>query len=82
MDHLGLWRERIVAAVPETHDLAARKSICWNDIASVQGLVARNDPGPELAAQVEMNIAFRIDRSRIVWHDVDLEDSRESCRRR
>lgn len=44
---LPLWTERVVAALPETHPLAARSVLQWVDLAEGPLLVNRRIPGPE-----------------------------------
>ncbi|WP_336810166.1 LysR family transcriptional regulator [Bosea sp. MMO-172] len=45
---LGLWSERIVAALPAEHPLAMRSTIGWRDLVSTPILLPEEGPGPEL----------------------------------
>lgn len=41
------WSERLLAALPEGHSLAARERIYWPDLARERFLLMERDPGPE-----------------------------------
>lgn len=42
-----LWSERHLVVMPETHPLAARERIHWQDLAGERFLLTERDPGPE-----------------------------------
>jgi DNA-binding transcriptional LysR family regulator len=45
---LPLWSERILVALPEGHQLAAKKSTYWTDLRNETVLLSQYDPGREL----------------------------------
>ncbi|ETI60516.1 LysR family transcriptional regulator [Sphingobium sp. C100] len=42
-----LWSERHLVVMPETHPLASRECIHWQDLAGERFLLTKRDPGPE-----------------------------------
>lgn len=42
-----LWSERHLVVMPETHPLASRERIHWQDLAGERFLLTERDPGPE-----------------------------------
>lgn len=42
-----LWSERHLVVLPETHPLAHREQIYWQDLAGERFLLTERDPGPE-----------------------------------
>ncbi|MEW9854635.1 LysR substrate-binding domain-containing protein [Novosphingobium rhizovicinum] len=42
-----LWSERHLVVMPDTHPLASRESIHWQDLAGDRFLLTERDPGPE-----------------------------------
>lgn len=43
-----LWTERVFVALPKKHDLAAKRTLSWNDLRGRQFIVSESDPGPEI----------------------------------
>lgn len=44
---IELWKERILVAMPPSHQLAGKKSLTWNDLRKERIILGR-DPGPDL----------------------------------
>ena len=45
---LGLWGERVIAALHENHPLGANPRASWADLANEKFLLPQRGPGPEL----------------------------------
>lgn len=73
MDRLDLWRERVVVALPEAHELCSRNVVQWHELNNSQCLLTRRDPGPELADQINVRSRSRSNLPIIVRHDVCSE---------
>lgn len=43
-----LWNERVFCILPDSHQLAARRSIDWSDLRDELFIVSREEPGPEI----------------------------------
>ena len=43
----SLWSERVLVALPDTHELAARDHVLWFDLKHETFLLPTSDPGPE-----------------------------------
>lgn len=67
---LPLWRERVFAAVPDDHPLAARDAISWIDLRGEMMLLSSYDPGREFENLLTSKLASAADRPRIARHDV------------
>jgi DNA-binding transcriptional LysR family regulator len=65
-----LWSERIVAALPEDHPLAARDWLQWFDLKDERILLSRRDPGRELQDLIIGKTTSPGIRPKIVRHDV------------
>lgn len=46
-DVIPLWREKVLVAVPESHSLASKANVTWDDLRKEKIRLGR-DPGPEL----------------------------------
>lgn len=44
----SFWSERVLVAMPKTHELAAREHVMWSDLKNETFLLPANDPGPEM----------------------------------
>lgn len=44
----GLWNERVMAALPADHALAASEAVHWTDLRRERFLLPAADPGPEI----------------------------------
>ena len=69
---MSLWSERIFAAAPEGHALAAREPVHWIDLRKQKILLSRRDPGPELHDLLIAKAALPGDRPKIVRHRAGL----------
>lgn len=69
---LALWSERIVAAIPESHPLAAQEFINWSELKGEPLLLPQRGPGPEFLRLLSSKIGH-VDITRIVHHDVALD---------
>jgi DNA-binding transcriptional LysR family regulator len=67
---MPLWSERIVAALPEGHRLAASKTIAWTDLRGETLLLNLHDPGDEFQDLVVAKLASPEDRPKILRLDV------------
>lgn len=47
-EHLSLWSERILVALPSSHPLAERSFVYWTDLKTERFLISQRDPGPEI----------------------------------
>lgn len=47
-EHVSLWSERIVVALPQYHALAEREFVYWTDLKKEQFIISQRDPGPEI----------------------------------
>jgi DNA-binding transcriptional LysR family regulator len=65
-----LWSERIVAALPEEHRLAASETITWTDLRGETLLLNQHDPGTEFQDLVVAKLASPEDRPKILRHNV------------
>jgi len=70
---LPLWAERIVVALPRTHQLAAQETVYWNDLKGEHFLLSSRDPGPEFEDLLVAKLAAPGDRPAIVRHNVSRE---------
>lgn len=46
--NMGLWSERVMVVLPETHPLAQRDFVYWTDLKSERFVMSQRDPGPEI----------------------------------
>jgi DNA-binding transcriptional LysR family regulator len=46
--HKSFWSERILAALPEAHPLAARDIVLWTDLRLERFILPAGDPGPDI----------------------------------
>jgi DNA-binding transcriptional LysR family regulator len=60
-----LWSERILVALPETHELASRNSIYWTDLRAVTILLTHCDHGRELEYLLMTKLVSPSDRPKI-----------------
>jgi DNA-binding transcriptional LysR family regulator len=67
---MPLWSERIVAALPEGHRLAANERLFWTDLRAETVLLSEYDPGCELEALLISKLVSPDDRPKIERHDV------------
>jgi DNA-binding transcriptional LysR family regulator len=65
-----LWSERIMAALPHDHPLAAREIIYWTDLKNETVLLSQYDPGRELENRLNAKVIAAAERPRIERHDV------------
>lgn len=69
---LPLWTERVVAALPKDHPLAAYPVLRWGDLAGECLIVNRRDPGPEFQRLLAARLApGKLDH--VVEHDVESD---------
>lgn len=54
-----IWREPLVAALPDSHSLAAQKCVTWVDLAEETFLVRPGGPGPQVHDHILMRLAGR-----------------------
>jgi DNA-binding transcriptional LysR family regulator len=67
---MSLWSDRIMVAVPESHQLGAKEAVYWIDLKDERLLLSWRDPGPELQDLLVAKLASPGDRPNIVRHDV------------
>jgi DNA-binding transcriptional LysR family regulator len=70
---MGLWSERILVALPETHLLATRDVVLWSDLKDETFLIARHDPGPDFHDVLVAKLGAPGDRPEVAEHDVSIE---------
>jgi DNA-binding transcriptional LysR family regulator len=66
---MPLWSERILAALPESHALAAQDVVYWTDLQNQTVLLSQYDPGRELEGLMTTKLTSTGDRLRIERHD-------------
>jgi len=67
---LPLWRERILAALPETHPLTTRDVVLWTELRNQKVLLSHYDPGHEIEDVLVSKLLLPGDRPQIERHDV------------
>ena len=73
IETLPLWAERIIIALPRTHQLVDRAIVYWNDLKGEHFLLSSRDPGPEFEDLLVAKLAAPGDRPAIVRHNVSRE---------
>ncbi len=69
-----LWTERILAALPEAHPLAAGKIVHWTDLKDETFLLSDHNPGPELRDVLVSKLAPLGGQPKFVIHNVSQEN--------
>lgn len=69
-----LWTERIMAALPEAHPLAASKMVHWTDLKDETLLLSESDPGPELQNIIVSKLSAFEDGPNIRLHRMSQEN--------
>lgn len=72
--HMSLWSDRIMAALPKDHPLAAQDFVCWTDLKNKQFLMSRRDPGPEIQDLLLTKLTSPGDRPRVKRINAKRED--------
>lgn len=67
---LPLWRERILAALPENHPLTTRDVVLWTELRNHKVLLSHDDPGHELEDVLISKLLLPDDRPQIEHHHV------------
>ena len=52
-----LWHERVAVALSQSHPLAVRQTIAWEELANERFIVSRVDPGPEIQDYIIRGLA-------------------------
>ncbi len=73
-DVIPLWREKVLAAMPESHRLASKHELTWDDLRKEQIFLGR-DPGPELRDHVIAKLKASGDIPSIQQFDVGRDFS-------
>jgi DNA-binding transcriptional LysR family regulator len=47
-----VWSERVLVALPESHELAERDHLYWTDVRGQRFVLSKQDPGPDLGAML------------------------------
>src|SRR5260221_8390754 len=68
-DVIPLWREKVLVAMPESHSLANKANVTWNDLRKEQIRLGR-DSGPELRDHLIAKLRASGDVPSIVRSDV------------
>lgn len=71
---MPLWSERIVAAVPESHSLAAKPFVYWRELKAEPLLLTRRDPGSDIMDMLTARLAAPGDRPRVTSYDISGEN--------
>ncbi len=53
----ALWSERVMAVLPQMHSIAAKERIYWSDLRRERFVIARQDPGLDLANLVTARLS-------------------------
>ena len=72
--HMRLWSERIMAAFPKDHPLAARDFVYWTDLKNERFLMSRRDPGPEIQDVLINKLTSPGDRPIVKLVNAERED--------
>jgi DNA-binding transcriptional LysR family regulator len=67
---MRLWSERVLAALPQDHALAARETLYWTDLRGETVLLSHYDPGREFEDLLVSKLVVPEDRPIIQRHDV------------
>jgi len=70
---MALWSERILIALPETHQLAAKDVLNWGDLKRERFVLSTRDPGPEIEAILIAKLVTPGESLDIDHHDVNAE---------
>ncbi|GIK49153.1 MAG: LysR family transcriptional regulator [Alphaproteobacteria bacterium] len=70
LDSAPAWFDRIVAALPPKHPLAARETIAWTDLAGEALIFSSRDPGPQLEAHLHNKLPATDMTKHIMRHTV------------
>jgi DNA-binding transcriptional LysR family regulator len=68
-DVIPLWREKVLVAVPESHSLASKANVTWEDLRKEKIRLGR-DPGPELRDHLISKLNASGDIPSIIRSDV------------
>lgn len=71
---MGLWSERIMVALPESHRLAGNNIVYWTDLKDETFLFSERDPGPEIQDILLAKLAAPGERPKVISHDVSREN--------
>ena len=69
-----LWRERIFAVLPDSHSLAIKSELSWEDIRSETFILSSNGSGPDILDLLVRKIGQMGFRPRIEVHHVAREN--------
>ncbi|MEA3390681.1 MAG: LysR family transcriptional regulator [Pseudomonadota bacterium] len=69
-----LWSERVMLVLPEGHALAEKERIYWTDVRGERFIVARQDPGVDLADMLMARLGEPGVRPDVVTHDVTRDN--------
>ena len=67
---MPLRSERVLVALPEGHQQAAKKAIYWTDLRNETVLLSHYDPGREIEDLLLAKLISTADRPKIERHDV------------
>jgi DNA-binding transcriptional LysR family regulator len=73
-DTMTLWSERMMAAIPDFHALAARQRISWNDLNGERILLSREDHSPEMLHHLRATFDIRGQGPILVPRDLRREN--------
>ncbi|GFE93850.1 LysR family transcriptional regulator [Acetobacter persici] len=65
-----LWSDRIVAALPAGHPLAARQELSWTDLIHQMFLIGRDNAGQDFEALIQRKLGETGIRPKIRRHDI------------
>lgn len=71
---MPLWSERIIVALPETHQLATNEIVYWTDLKGETFLLSEHDPCPDVHELLVAKLASPGERPKVVQHDVSREN--------
>lgn len=73
-DVMRLWQEKVLVAMPDSHSLANKKGLTWEDLRNEQIILGR-DPGPELKGHLVAKLKASGNVPSIHRHNVSSEFS-------
>src|SRR4051794_5595005 len=69
LEFRSLWRERIFVLLSKDHTLAARKRVCWGDLADQTILLNASEQGSDLQNLLKSRLLMWDIADNVQWHD-------------
>lgn len=69
-----LWSERIMVVLPDEHELAGRERVYWTDLRAQRFIIARQDPGRDLAKLIAARLGEPGKEPDVATHDITRDN--------